>query len=62
MGDQIIMLSFNFLNDPFINSLHPPLMNDEGDNPMAQMRFPSSISFLFFTLVDFKPVKGTRRQ
>jgi hypothetical protein len=57
-----IMLSFNFLNDLFINSVRPPLMNDEGDNPMAQMPFPSSISFLFFTLVDFKPVKGARGQ
>jgi hypothetical protein len=39
------MLSFNFLNDPFLKFFHQPLMNDQGENPMANTPFQSSISF-----------------
>jgi hypothetical protein len=53
------MLSFNFLNDPFHNFLHLQLMNDQGENPRANMPFQFSISFLFFNIVEFKPEKGT---
>jgi hypothetical protein len=51
------MLSFNFLNNPFIKFLHPPLMNDQGENPMANMTFQFSISFHFIFVLQYRRVQ-----
>ncbi len=51
------MLSFNFLNDPFTMFLYPPLMNDQEENPMANLPFQFSISFHFIFVLQYPRVQ-----